>query len=132
MVMKVPASELITEYLLNEWFRVPGRAVGDELPTIVELFDQFGVGGVQTVRDGVKPLKDAGYVETRYAPTRRWVVRQLPPSGGKSASPARRSLVSAVPSPVVLDQIREELVAAGDAVGVAIAMVDRLRLAAQP
>jgi hypothetical protein len=131
MGMKVPTSELITEYLLNDWLRAPGRAVGDELPTIAELFSQFGVGGVQTVRDGVKPLKDAGYVETRYAPTRRWVVRQLPPSGGNSASPVRRPPESDVPSPVVLDQIREELVAAGDAVGAAIAMVDRLRLAVQ-
>jgi hypothetical protein len=129
--VKTTISERITEYLLNDWLRAPGRGIGDELPTIWELCDQFGVGGVQTVRDGIQPLKDAGYVETRYAPTRRWVVRQIPPSGRGGAAPAQRS-PDVDMSPVVLDRIREELIAAGDSVSAAIAMVDQLRLAVQP
>lgn len=114
MGMRVPAFQAITKYLLTEWLPAPERSVGDELPTIAEFFNQFGVGGVQTVRDGVQPLKDAGYVETRYAPTRRWVVRQLPPADG-------------TPSSSVLDRLQAELVATRDSLNAAIATIDRLR-----
>jgi DNA-binding transcriptional MocR family regulator len=130
MGMKVPASELITEYFLAEWFRAPGRGVGDELPTIAELWDQFGVGGVQTVRDGIQPLKDAGYVETRYAPTRRWVVRKLPPAAKGPASSAQCPPAGGIPSPLLLDRLQGELVVARDALNAAIATIDRLRPAA--
>jgi DNA-binding FadR family transcriptional regulator len=125
----VSKAKSITNHLLTNV--LPNLSVGDELPTIDDLCAQFGVSGVQTVRDGVQPLKDAGYVETRYAPTRRWVVRQLPPAGGDIATLAQRPTTGEVLSPVVLDQLQEELVAARDAVSTAIAIVDRLRLAAQ-
>lgn len=118
MGMRVPASQAITEYLLTKWFPTPGRSVGDELPTIAELCGRFGVGGVQTVRDGVQPLKDAGDVETRYAPTRRWIVRKLPPA-------------AQTPVPSALDQLQRELVVARDALNSAIAAIDQLRPAEQ-
>lgn len=74
---RTPAYQRITEYLCQ---LLPSLEVGDELPTIAELCERFGVAGVQTVRNGVQPLVDAEYVETRYQPRRRWVVRRVPPT----------------------------------------------------
>jgi hypothetical protein len=128
--MRVHAYQAITEHLLTEV--IPNLRVGDELPTIAELCDQFGVTGVQTVRNGVQPLIDAGYVETRYAPTRRWVVRRLPAADGGTASSTQRPPVGGTPSLAALEQLQQELAAAREAVSAAIAMVDRLLLEAQP
>lgn len=87
---RTPIYQKITRYLVTEV--LPALQEGAELPTTPELCDRFGARGVQTVRNGVQPLVDAGYVQTRYRPTRRWVVRKpLPPitpaeSGTQSAS----------------------------------------------
>jgi len=112
---KNPVHKLVTDYLTTDV--LPGLDVGDELPTIRELCDRFNVGGVQTIRDGMQPLIDAGYVETRFAPTRRWVVKKRLPIAGSSSSS-------------VLDQLQAELAAARDALSAAIATVGQLRRAA--
>lgn len=87
-----PAYQRITVYLSG---LLPELHEGDELPTIAELCEQFGVSGVQTVRNGVQPLVDAGYVETRLRPRRRWVVSHVP------ATPP------VLPTRTPLDELRE-------------------------
>jgi hypothetical protein len=72
-----PAYRRITDYLLQI---LPTMSVGDPLPTIAELGERFAVSGVQTIRDGVQPLVDAGYVTTQFSPNRRWIVQALPAS----------------------------------------------------
>jgi DNA-binding GntR family transcriptional regulator len=89
-----PTYQRITAYLSG---LLPKLHEGDELPTIAELCEQFGVSGVQTVRNGVQPLVDAGYVETRLRPRRRWVVRRVP------ATPPT------LPARAPLDELREAL-----------------------
>ena len=67
---KTPAYEQITAWLRTEADR---RGPGSLMPTIAEVCDRFGVGGVQTVRDGYAPLIEEGVVERRDSP-RRWAV----------------------------------------------------------
>jgi hypothetical protein len=105
------ARKRISDYLYEEV--LPTCEVGDEMPTIAELCELFGVAGVETVRAGVKPLVDAGYVKTRYAPTRRWVVCGLPPT-----------------EPADLDQLAEHLRIAATELTSAADILARLRRAA--
>lgn len=89
---RIPIHQKITRYLVTE--ALPGLPEGSELPTISELCDRFGVSGVQTVRDGMQPLVAAGYVETRYSPTRRWVVRRRLPEVVPTEAGSERDAVS--------------------------------------
>lgn len=108
---QIPAYQQITAYLCQ---LLPGLHEGDELPTIAELCDQFGVSGVQTVRDGVQPLVDEGYVETRMRPRRRWVVRRVPDTP------------PALPARAPLDEAREALANARRELDRAAAAMERL------
>lgn len=54
---------------------VEERAVGEVLPTTVELCEKFDVAGSQTVRSAYAPLVAEGLVEVVASPRRRWVVR---------------------------------------------------------
>lgn len=106
-----PAYQQITAYLSE---LLPTLREGDELPTINDLFDRFGVSGVQTVRNGVQPLVDEGYVETRLRPRRRWVVRRVPDT--TPIPPARNPL----------DELREALSNARRELDRAAAVMERL------
>lgn len=106
-----PAYQQITAYLSQ---LLPELHEGDELPTIAKLCEQFGVSGVQTVRNGVQPLVDAGYVETRLRPRRRWVVRRVP------VTPPN------LPVRAPLDELREALANARRELDRAAAAMDRL------
>ncbi|OBA38988.1 GntR family transcriptional regulator [Gordonia sp. 852002-51296_SCH5728562-b] len=69
-MVRTPLHEPITAFLREE----VGRSnPGDLLPTIAELTEMFGVGGVQTIRNAYAPLIDEGLVERLDAP-RRWAV----------------------------------------------------------
>jgi DNA-binding transcriptional regulator YhcF (GntR family) len=68
--------EDITSYTRNSV--LPGLPVGAELPTIREHCVRFDINSVSTVQTAMQPLIDAGYVELRLKPTRRWVVRTPP------------------------------------------------------
>ncbi|GAA4757461.1 hypothetical protein GCM10023328_46650 [Modestobacter marinus] len=116
MTRTEPVHRKITAYLREEV--LPQLKVGEELPTIGALGNLFDVGGVQTVRDAIQPLKDEGFVETRMAPTRRWVLVKP------------YTAPQPVPGAQTLDQLRESLVAAQTAVAASLALVDTLRKAA--
>ena len=72
---KVPAYRKIEAHLRTI---LPEQEVGDVLPTIAELCDQFNVSGVSTIRNAYRPLIDEGLVTTQNKPTRRWVVARIP------------------------------------------------------
>lgn len=82
MTTKPRLHQLVTDYL---WELLPGQPVGSELPTILDMQQRFDIHGVQTVRDGVQPLVDAGYVTTRYAGQRRWVITNPVPAGAATS-----------------------------------------------
>ncbi len=60
----------ITAWLRAEAMRRGPRAL---MPTIAEVCDRFGIGGVQTVRNAYAPLLEDGTVERLDSP-RRWSV----------------------------------------------------------
>ncbi|WP_432420607.1 GntR family transcriptional regulator [Nocardia carnea] len=62
------------------WLReiLPEKVEGDLLPTVAEICERFDVSGVQTVRDGYRPLIDEGWVRVQQRPQRRWVVAKVP------------------------------------------------------
>jgi DNA-binding GntR family transcriptional regulator len=66
---------------IETWLRghLPECSEGDLLPTTARLCDQFGVTGVQTVRDAYQPLIEEGWVRVQQRPQRRWVVAKVPP-----------------------------------------------------
>ena len=59
---------------------LPASKVGDLLPTVAELCEQFSVSGVQTVRNAYEPLVAEGLVEVQMRPRRRWIVAKVPPT----------------------------------------------------
>lgn len=75
---------------IEAWLRelLPEKSEGDLLPTVAELCEQFGVSGVQTVRDGYQPLIDEGWVRVQQRPQRRWVVAQVPPRPAQTTDAA--------------------------------------------
>lgn len=80
---------------IAEWLRVVAerRGPGALMPTITQVCEEFGVAGVQTVRDAYAPLVDEGLVERLDSP-RRWAVvdrGQVPTPGPDVA----RTLVAA-------------------------------------
>lgn len=116
MTKPQPARAKITAYLANEV--LPHLAVGQELPTIREMAALHGVSGVQTVRDGVAPFVEKGYVTTRMTGQRRWVL----------ARPY--SAPQPVPGAKTLDELREALLDAQAAVAESLSFVEVLRKAA--
>lgn len=101
MTISAPAYRRITEHLLTEV--LPTLEVGDPLPTINELGALFQVTGVQTIRNAVQPLIDAGLVEIVTSPRRRWVLRQ-PVSSAPVSSDQRATSVQAEQAAVLAVQ----------------------------
>lgn len=72
---KLPAYRRIEAHLRAE---LPKHQVGDLLPTIADLCEEFDVAGVSTIVNAYRPLVDAGLVTVEYRPSRRWVVARVP------------------------------------------------------
>lgn len=71
----VPAYRRIEAHLRT---LLPSLEVGDLLPTIAELGEQFNVTGISTIRNAYRPLIEEGLVSVQNRPTRRWVVKMIP------------------------------------------------------
>lgn len=67
--------------------------LGEQLPTISELQDELGVGGVQTVRDGYAPLIDEGLVVSRVGAGGGFFLVRAPKAGPDTALVERLTLM---------------------------------------
>lgn len=92
---------------ITQWLRTEARERGEGalMPTIAEVCEKFGVGGVETVRAGYRPLLEAGYIEVIQRPQRRWRVVTVPPAGDADAA-RLRELVDALVAEVAAVQAR--------------------------
>lgn len=95
-----PSARVRIETALRQRIQTGEYAVGDRLPTIFQLTEEFGVNGVQTVRDAYRPLIAEGLVEARQGAgyfLARSAPRPLGPTGefpfpGAANSPQHRGV----------------------------------------